>query len=281
MTSFIKPHLTVKPRQLTLIVVIIALIVLPLLKIVSLVNVSDLNYVLKDIEIKEAIRNSFLITVLVVLTTIPLSFACAFCIVRTNIKFKTVFSALCVLPLFLPPISFGYSLLSIFGKNGFIFYLFNIRLPLMGFLGIYLGLVLYTFPVAFLILKNALQKSNIVVYESAVLLGIPPHRFFLNVTLPLLWKPIVSAIFAAIIMSLTEYGVCLIVGGKVKTVSLLIYRQVLGALDISKGVALGSLLLLPLLLLLFFDVRTPQINEGIIYKSYIAPESNNVSTRKK
>jgi len=261
---------TLNTLRIVIFLILIAIIIHPLAKIITLTSFSEYKKLLSDNEFKESVRSSLLATISVVIITVPLSFSCAYCITRTNVKHKLFFSIFCTLPLFLPPISFGFSLLSIFGKNGFLYSIFGIRIPLLGQVGIVFGLVLYTFPVSFLMFKNALQKANNSVYESAVLLGISSFRFFINITLPQLKKAIITVIFSVIIMSLTEYGVCLIVGGKVRTLSLLIYRQVAGELDFSTGAAMGSILLIPLLLLFIFDIKFPSINEGIIYKLYVA-----------
>ena len=82
------------------------------------------------------------------------------------------------MPLFLPPISFGFSLLALFGKNGLLYTVFGIRFPILGEAGVILGMILYTFPIAFLMFRNSLLEIDGAVYESALILGIPMIEVF-------------------------------------------------------------------------------------------------------
>ena len=194
------------------------------------------------------------------------------CKTTTNIKFKIGFSFFCILPLFLPPISFGFSLLALFGKNGLLYTVFGFRIPLLGEAGVIFGLILYTFPIAFLMFRNAMLEIDGTVYESAFILGIPIIKTFFNITIPQIRKTIISVVLLVSSMSLTEYGVCLVVGGKIKTISLLIYRQVVGALDFSSGIILCFMLIVPILFMLIFEIVIPQVKRKIIYKKFVAVE---------
>lgn len=233
---------------------------------------TDIKYFRFSEEVYSAIKGSAVTMIGTIIFTIPISLVCAFGVTHTNIKFKTAFSFFCTLPLFLPPISFGFSLLALFGKNGLFHSAFGIRLPLLGEPGVIFGLILYTFPVAFLMFRNAMLEIDGTVYESAFLLGIPFEKIFLNITIPQIRKTIISVVFLVSTMSLTEYGVCLVVGGKIKTISLLIYRQVVGALDLSAGMILCSMLLIPVLFMLLFEMAVPQVKRRMTYKRLAVAE---------
>jgi len=166
----------------------------------------------------------------------------------------------------LPPISFGFGLLAIFGKYGILYLISGIRLPLLGEFGVVLGLVLYTFPTAFLMFQNALSEMDGIIYESAMLLGIPMVKYLFYIIIPQLKKTIISAVLLVCAMSLSEYSICLVVGGKLKTISLLIYREVTGSLNFSAGILLGCMLLVPVFFMLLWDSICPQTKNKMIYK---------------
>lgn len=262
-----------KVTELLVFVSLVIVILLPLLGIVFYLFNADVRKFVFDTEVYSAIKGSVRTMVGTVTFTIPISLVCAFCVTHTNIKFKTGFSFFCTLPLFLPPISFGFSLLALFGKNGLLYTVFGFRIPLLGEVGVIFGLILYTFPIAFLMFRNAMLEIDGTVYESAFILGISIIKIFFNITIPQIRKTIISVVLLVSSMSLTEYGVCLVVGGKIKTMSLLIYRQVVGALDFSSGIILCFMLIVPILFMLIFEIVIPQVKRNIIYKKFVVVEN--------
>lgn len=255
---------------ITLVVAVI-IILIPVLNILRIIGVQTSIY---NQEIYDAIKESCITTGIVVLIAFPLSLLCASCLFFSRMRYKGIFSALCIIPLFLPPISIGFGLLSIFGKNGLVFSLFGIRINLLGRLGIVIGHLLYTFPVSFLLFQNALQHLDISIYESTVLLGIPFYRYYFQIVLPKISKTSIATFFQIIIMSFSEYGVCLIIGGRIKTLSLLVYRYVIGRMDFYAGLILGSFLLIPLIFLSITNAFTAPFKQRIIYQNYYLTHSN-------
>lgn len=265
-----------KKRRLILwcVIIVIAIIVFfPYVNILSVVgNLKSVNLV----EIKEAIYESIITTGFVVLVTFPLSLLCAICIHFSNIRFKFFLSFMCLIPLFIPPISIGFGLLSILGKNGFVFSIFGLRLNFVGRFGVIVGHILYTFPISFLLFLNAFRSLDMCIYENTTLLGIPFHKYLFGIVFPIIWKTAVAAFFQIIVMSISEYGVCLVVGGRIKTISLLIYRRVIGNLDFTAGLILGGISLLPLLILSICNILSPRSSQGIIYKKASGINANNI-----
>lgn len=119
-----------KPIESLLIVSLAIITLLPLLGIIFSMFNTDVKNLVLDAEVYSAIKGSAITMFGTVAFTIPVSLMCAFCVTHTNIKFQTAFSFFCTLPLFLPPISFGFSLLALFGKNGLLYIAFGVRIPL-------------------------------------------------------------------------------------------------------------------------------------------------------
>lgn len=253
------------------------IIVLPLAGMLSGTSLAELKSAVSNHELRKAAYESLLIAFFVVIITLPLSFLCAFSVTHTNIRFKQLFSVLCTLPLFLPPISFAFGLLALFGKSGALYLSCGIRIPLLGKLGIVLGHVLYTLPFSFLLLRDSLQKTDMAVYENSILLQISTCRYLFDILIPRFKKTIITVFFSIIMMSLGEYSICLILGGKIKVLALLIYRQIYGGLDFSAGIILEFILLIPLLILLSIDMTYHETESGTMQKEGRVPENRKVN----
>ena len=146
-------------------------------------------------------------------------------------------------------------LVLLLGDNGLLTNLLGIHVPLYGYLGIILGSVLYSFPVAFLMLMDIFQYEDYTIYESAQVLGLSKVQQFLTITLPNMRKTLISVIFATFTLIFTDYGVPLVVGGKVMTLPVYMYREVVGLLDFSKGAVIGVFLLIPAVIAFLMDLK--------------------------
>lgn len=224
-------------------------------------------------EVCWAVKQTCIITASVIFIVVPLSMMCAFAITYTNIKCKDLFATLCILPLFLPPISFGFALLFIWGKSGIVYSFLGIRIPLTGKIGIIMGLILYTFPPAFLMFKNSMQRTDVILYENAVLLGISLRSYMFRILFPQIRKTIVTVFFSVMLLAMTEYSICLVVGGKIKTLALLIYRKIFGSMEFSAAAVMGFLLIIPFFLLIISDSFSQDIIVQAAYRKILVPEN--------
>ena len=132
----------------------------------------------------------------------------------------------------------------------------GLRLPgsIYGLQGIVLGQVLYTAPIAYLLLANLLRYRSRSPYDAARLAGVPPLFRWSGITLPFLRKELLAAAFLVFSLSVTDYGIPLAVGGKVKTLASVMYSSVVGQLDFGRGCVIGLLLLIPALCSSVFEL---------------------------
>jgi iron(III) transport system permease protein len=202
----------------------------------------------------QSLLNSITTSLTATVISVALAYALAWSISRTNIKFKAIFSAIFILPMLIPSISHGMGLIILFGNNGIFTNLFGTTSHLYGFAGIVAGSVLYSFPVAFLMFVDILKYEDYSPYEAAEVLGIPKHRQFSSITLPYLRKPLISIVFAVFTMIVTDYGIPLSVGGKLKTLPVLLYENTVGQLDYSAGALIGMFLLVPAVIAFLVDL---------------------------
>ena len=235
---------------------------------------SDISAVLHLPRFKEALFNSISATLCTTIISICLAWVFALCVVRTNLRFREIFSVIVTLPMLIPSISHGMGLVLILGSNGIITRLFNLSGTIYGFHGIVFGSVFYSFPVAFLMLADILKYEDGSPYEAADVLGIPKKSQFFSITFPYLRKPLISVIFAVFTLVFTDYGVPLMIGGRYITLPVLMYQEVIGLLNFSRGSVIGSFLLIPAIIAFLFDLfNRDRANQNFIIQEKRKPKN--------
>ena len=201
-----------------------------------------------------ACLNSAGIALIAMVLSLSIALLVSWVFCRTNIRGKGIFAVLMTLPMLIPSLGLGMGLVFLLGSNGIITNLLGLDVSIYGFWGIVVGAVLYSFPSAFLLVYDVLKNEDASPYEAADVLGIPKLRQFTGITLPYLRKPLISAAFATFTLVVTDYGVPLMVGGKVITLPVLMYQEVIGLLNFDTGASIGFILLMPAVVAFLVDV---------------------------
>lgn len=238
----------------------------PLIGMLLKVEWADFNKLIMSGAFKEALSNSLLVTSISTILSMLIAYLLSYTINRTNIKHKNILKLLLTLPMLIPSISHGLGLINLFGKNGIIssFLGFNI----VGITGITIGSIIYSFPVAFLMLNDGFNYIDSNMYDNAKVLGLNRWQTFKKVTLCYLKKPLLSATFAVFTMIFTDYGVPLAVGGKFITLPVFLYKEVIGLLDFSKGTMIGLFLLIPAIVSFLIDNFVKDYTSGEMKRKY-------------
>ncbi len=228
-------------------------VVFPIFNMLLKIDWSDDSFqkLITSTAFKNALFNSLFVTSIATVISVSLSFFLAYTLNRTNIKHRSILKLLISLPMLIPSISHGLGLINLFGVNGIVTHFFNFNI--IGSTGIILGSIIYSFPVAFLIIDDGYFYMDNNIYNAAEVLGMNKWQTFKTVTLCYLKKPLLSAFFAIFTMIFTDYGVPLAVGGKYLTLPVFLYKEVIGLLDYSKGTMIGLFLLIPALISFLFD----------------------------
>lgn len=245
-----------RATKLLLSVFLVVSVLLPLVRLLINVKAEDIQSVISSPQFVPMILNSLATTTIATVISVVLAWGLAWCVNRTNIRFKAVFSVLFTLPMLIPSISHGMGLVLLFGDNGLVTNLLGINIGLYGYKGIVMGSLLYSFPVAFLMLTDAFQYEDYTVYEAASVLGLNKTQQFKSITIPNMKKTLISTVFAVFTMIFTDYGVPLVVGGKILTIPVYMYREVIGLLDFSKGAIIGVILLIPAVIAFLLDLKS-------------------------
>jgi len=188
---------------------------------------------------------------------LPLGFAFAYCLTRTDMPGKKVFRSMAMAPLLAPTLMHGLVLIYLFGKKGLVTKgcfgaleaMFGVPIGfdigLYGSTGIIIAEALYAFPPVFLILSVALGMTDARLYEAAEALGASKFRIFRTITLPGVKFGLVSAFFVSFISSFTDFGAPKVVGGSYNVLATDIYKHVIGQQNFSMGACVSVILLIP------------------------------------
>ncbi len=173
---------------------------------------------------------------LAMVTTLILVFlACpmASLLAYSQFRGKPFLEALVNLPLVLPPTVLGYYLLLFMGPRGPMGALFEEvtgERIIFSFPGIVLASLVYSLPFAVQPLKNAFERLDTRLIETAYVLGLSRTETFFKVILPNSVGGLMVAIILTFAHTVGEFGVVLMVGGSIpketKVASIAIYEYV-------------------------------------------------------
>lgn len=197
----------------------------------------------------EAFGNSITISLSAAAISTGLAFFLAYSIQYTNLPVtgKKIIRLLAVLPMLLPTITYGFAIIYSFGKQGLLTKLLGRQFfEMYGFSGLLLGYVIYTLPISFLLIVNAMNyvdKKFMVV--SRVMGDRPITTFFQTVLRPLLGT-LAASMVQCFFLCFTDYGIPASVGGKYQVVASVLYNEMLGSVpDFQEGAVVAMLMLIP------------------------------------
>lgn len=256
-----------KSKTTILILIFLVITILyPLITMLTNVKWDTFSDLVKSESFKTSLVNSLIVTSISTIISILIAYILSYTINRTNIKHKGLLKILLTLPMLVPSISHGLGLINLFGANGLISKMFSFNI--VGPAGIVIGSIIYSFPVAFLMLDDGFNYIDNTMYDSAKVLGMNKWQTFKSVTMCYLKKPFFSAVFAVFTLIFTDYGVPLAVGGKFTTLPVFLYKQVIGLLDFSKGTMIGLFLLIPAFVSFIFDNVSKDYSFGDYNKKF-------------
>lgn len=237
-----------------LLVVLAALVVVPLIGMFLNMDAESIQKVFSQESLGQVLLNSVTAAALTTAVSLVLAYGLAWCMERTCIRCKKLLRVLIVLPMLIPSVSIGMGAVLLGGNNGILTNLLGIQGgSIYGLGGIVWGSVMYSLPVAYLMIENIIKYEDSAPYEAAKVLGISKWHQFRAITMPYLRKPLIGVAFSVFTLSFTDYGVPLMVGGKFKTLPMVMYQEVIGQLNFGKGCVYGMILLVPAVVAFMID----------------------------
>ena len=197
---------------------------------------------------REAVANSMFIATVTAAVTLVVGTLAAYGLSRSPVKLQPVLSLVFFLPLTLPGLFLGLSLLVMFAEV-------NISLSMVTVAAAHL---IYVLPYFMLIAVGALQRLDPALNEAAEDLGAPPRTVFSKVILPQVWPVILGATFLAFALSFDEFIITFFVIGPDSTLPMFIWSSLRRTIDPSINTISSVLLAATLLLFVIafaFTVR--------------------------
>ena len=204
----------------------------------------------------ESIANTLVIGVASTAVTIPLAFLYAYGIHRSRMPLKGLFRGIALIPLLTPSLLFALSLVQLFGNQGILKDLLMGQ-SIYGPIGIVIGMTFAHFPHTFIVISTALGLADRRHFEAAESLGTSRLRVFLTITLPAAKYGLISASIVSFMLSITDFGIPKVIGGKYQVLATDIYKQVIGQQNFEMG-SVVSVLLLAAAALTFLFTRLVQ-----------------------
>ena len=196
-----------------------------------------------------ALGNSFAVAAASAAAAALLAFLMAYAVHYTRLPqwAKSLIRAVATLPMFLPTITYGFAIIYSFGKQGLLTRLLGRQLfDIYGFGGLMVGYVIYTIPVAFLLIHNTMgfvDKKTLTV--SKVMGDKTLATFWIAVLRPLLGT-LAGAFIQAFFLCFTDFGIPASVGGGYEVIATLLYNQMLGGIpDFNRGAVIAMIMLIP------------------------------------
>ncbi len=165
----------------------------------------------------------------------------AFFTTRYKIKGSNLLTTLSVLALLSPTFIGAYSWITMLGRNGFLRNLLSsigITLPpIYGALGIILADTLQYYPFISLMLAGSLMTIDRSLEEASENLGAKATKTFFSVTMPLVLPSLTGGALIVFMMSLSNFGTPMIIGGNYLVLPTLAYNMFTSEVGESPGMA--------------------------------------------
>ena len=186
------------------------------------------------VELRGAAINSLIIASISAVTATTLALLASSATVRYRFPGKGIMIGAIMVPMFLPEIVIGVSLLTVVLLAGFQLSIYTIIM----------GHTLICTPFSIAILRSSFQQLDPSMEEASLDLGESRFSTFRRVTLPLIMPGVISSLLIAFTISLDEFVIAFFLSGTEPTLPVYIWSQLRFPRKIPSVMALGTLLLL-------------------------------------
>ena len=250
--------MVMKPKILLLAVFFLAFLALPMIMVLARSFTADgtagitfSNYVevLTEKGFLQALGNSLLISVCSALVTTVPAFILAYTIHYTNVgrRYKKLVEKAAVLPMLLPTITYGFAIIYSFGNEGLLTKLFGRKLfDIYGFNGLLLGYVIYTLPISFMLIHNAMGYIDKRFMIVSRLMGDSLLQTFRMTILTPLLGTLAASFIQTFFLCFTDFGIPASVGGQFEVIASVLYTEMLGSVpNFGNGAVVALVIIIP------------------------------------
>jgi molybdate transport system permease protein len=237
----------------------LAFLVLPLIGLLIETPWMRLPQLLTSQAATEALRLSLITSVFAAFFATILGVPLAWVLARKEFFGKRLVRGLVLLPLVLPPVVGGVTLLTAFGRRGlvgqYLYDWFGIQLP-FSTAGVVMAATFVAMPFLVITVEGALRGIDSRYEQAARTLGARPVTVLLRITIPLISASLVAGIVLAWARALGEFGATITFAGNFPGVTQTLPLAVYSALEVSRDEAIAlSLVLLAVSLTVLVSLR--------------------------
>ena len=219
------------------------------------------NYIkfVSDIYYTGILLKTILLGLLVSILTLVIGYPLAYFISRTNSKKKGFFIALVIFPLFLNLVVRSFSWIVLLANRGIVNnFLLDIGLIdhpiklLYNYTGVIIGMTHIYLPFMVITLVSVIRHIEKDYEDAAQTLGASKLTAFLKITLPLSMPGVIAGCLLVFLLSITAFVIPRLLGGvTVRIMSNLIYQQFMNTFNWPFGAAMGFILLVVTLMIIW------------------------------
>jgi len=177
---------------------------------------------------------SLKVSAVATLINLPIAILFAWLSVRRRVKFRILIEILGIIPLALPPVTIGFLLLIILGRNSptgsLIHGVFGMDL-IFTWWATSLAAAVVSYPLVYKAISVGFGSVDSRLELAARTLGADIFRTFFSITMPLAYRGVLAGIVAGFVRALSEFGATSVVGGNIpgetQTLPIAIYSSVL------------------------------------------------------
>ena len=251
---------TPAPRLLiVLALAALAFLVLPLVGLVLETPWPQLPELLTSQAAIEALRLSLVTSLFAAFFATILGVPLAWVLARRDFPGKRLVRGIVLLPLVLPPVVGGVTLLTAFGRRGligqYLYDWFGIQLP-FSTAGVVMAATFVAMPFLVITVEGALRGIDTRYEQAARTLGARPTTVLLRITFPLISASLLAGVVLAWARALGEFGATITFAGNFPGVTQTLPLAVYSALEVSRDEAIAlSLVLLAISLTVLVSLR--------------------------
>lgn len=195
------------------------------------------------------------LTAAVTATAVCLALPVGWLTVRTDLPGRRLWAVLCTLPLVIPSYVGAYLFIAALGPNGMLRDALGVEsLPsVYGFLGAWIVLSLFTYPLVLLPLRGALRRLDPQLEDAARAMGRGPFQVFREIVMPQLWPVLAAGGLLVALYTASDFGAVSLLRFDAFTRE--IYISYRSSFDRTATAALGAVLVVVMLVLLALSSR--------------------------
>lgn len=193
--------------------------------------------------------NTLLLGSINTIICLTVGFCLAYLTTRGPRGLRKPLKMLYMLPLIAPPYLFALSLIIVFGRNGILTKILDLKWSIYGFDGVVISQTIAFIPLAFLMIENTLTSLDPNLEDSAYDMGASELTIIWTVTIPLLAPGLLKTAMLVFVMTIAEFGNAAILGGRTPFLAPDTYTVITGEGNFQMGSVLSVILIIPCILI--------------------------------